>query len=91
MKRVEIFWQDSASCGLNLHSLEEAINHHSAKWSTLGYLLRRDKKEVVLAMSHAGAAEFPDNAIEGAEEGFKFIWVIPKGCIERIITLEEKL
>lgn len=82
MKIVEVEWIDAATCAEDVHSLEEAQAHSGAKACTVGYLLKEDKEVVILSMTNFYGTTLPNREIP--EEGFKFLWIIPKGCIQSI-------
>lgn len=80
--KVEIHWQDASSCPHGVHSLEEAQVHSGADARTVGYVLKEDASCIVVGMTNFYHTELPST--ETAEEGFKFIWTIPKGIITSI-------
>ena len=74
---VEIIWEDAAHCGDGTYNLKEARAYSTACARTVGYLLRKDKKEVVLCMTHF----YHDRDME---DSFRLLWMIPRGCIKSI-------
>lgn len=83
---VEVLWLDAINCAMGTHSLEEAQAHSVAKARTVGYLLKQDKEKIVLGMTDFYDTDLPPNEIP--EEGFRFIWVIPRGCVTAIKILK---
>lgn len=86
MELVEVLWDDACSCSCGTHSLEEAKEHSVAKARTVGYVLDKDKKRVVLGMTNFYDTKLPQS--ETAEMGYRFIWIIPRKCITKIQVLE---
>lgn len=77
---VEVEWIDAESCYADGLSLEEIKEHGGVPATTVGLLIRQDKKEVVVAMTH-----FHETRTSG--EVFKFTFAIPRGCVKSITYL----
>lgn len=88
MDIVEVEWLDATTCPHNTHSLEEAQVHAGACAKTVGYVLKEDDEIIVLAMTHFYDTPLPPTEV--AEEGYKFIWSIPKGCIKEIKRIKDR-
>ena len=84
----EITWVDATHCDHGTHSLEEALAHSGAMARTVGYLLGQDKEYVKLCMTCFYDTDLPKT--EDKEQGFRLIWVIPRGCIQKINILRSK-
>ena len=82
---VEIEWDDSTMCSMGTHTLEEACAHSVSKGRTAGYLIKENEREVTVIMTHFYDTELPAN--ECPAEGFRYLMVIPKGCITNRRTL----
>lgn len=80
--KVEVFWADATTCPHGVHSLDEACAHEPSTGKTIGYLLKDDNEFVTLSMTHFFATGLPPT--ECPEDGFKYLWLIPKGVITSI-------
>ena len=78
----EVTWIDATHCSNGTHSLEEALAHSGAKARTAGFLLSETKEYIKLAMTHFYDTDLPNT--EEGEQGFRFIWIIPRGCVKSI-------
>lgn len=85
---VEVEWHDASHYADHTVGLEGAQQMTGALARTIGYLLKRNKNKVVLAMTHFYDIELPSESIT-SEGGFRVIWVIPKGCIKKITYLKD--
>ena len=82
---VEVVWIDATHCDHGTHSLQEALAHSGAKARTAGYLLEQSKEYVKLVMTCFYDTDLPET--EDKEQGFRLIWVIPRGCIKSVNKL----
>lgn len=80
--KVEVIWSDATTCPHGVHSLDEACAHEPSTGKTIGYLLKENDEFVILSMTHFFATGLPPS--ESPEDGFKYIWLIPKGVITSI-------
>jgi hypothetical protein len=75
MKKVEIEWVDTNS-DHGWVKRKRATNHHIAECSTIGYLLKRNYKEIVVAQSKSGI------------DDFDHLYAIPMCCVKSIKELK---
>ena len=80
---VEVEWIDASHYADHTVGLAGAQEMSGASTKTVGYLLKRDREKVVVAMTHFYDIELPKENIT-TEGGFRIIWTIPRGCVKSI-------
>lgn len=73
---VKVDWVDSCSDDAWQHE-SIALEHTVAPCSSVGYLLKKNKKEVSLSLSRSDLGKV------------FMVLAIPRGCIKKITTLKE--
>jgi hypothetical protein len=78
---VEVEWVD-ATVWHEQMSLEDAkAKCHLDHRFTVGYLVRKDREEIVLAYAFDPAHD------DGEKDGVDELWTLPRGWVKSIITL----
>ena len=76
---VEVFWEDANSYN-KWHDLKElSRDHHVASCKTIGYLLKSDKREILLV-----STQTPENDADGTGT-----MAIPRGCVTHIKVIRK--
>lgn len=83
LRKVEIIWSDAFSCP-EKHVLQVALEEHQLfEARDIGYVLAEDEKMIHIAS--AVWLPYTKQTIVG------YCHVIPKGCIQKIVELDEKV
>jgi len=72
---VEVTWDDACS-NHDWHTEAGLTQATTIRMTTVGYMVRRDRKEIALAQTH------------GDHEKWCEIWVIPAGWVKRVRRLK---
>ena len=74
---VEVEWFDAESSANDFMSVEEVRQHGGVPATTVGLLIKKTRKEVVVAMTHF-------HETKTSSEVFKFTFSIPRSCIKSL-------
>ena len=77
---VRVTWEDASSHDEGWAKIEE-IENRVQKCMTVGWVVKRDRKQVVLAMSHG---KHPSDGVEQ----YATTWALPLGFVTEILVLE---
>ena len=79
MEIVEVEWFDAQE-ETDALTLEEAKRQEPFPVKSVGFLIKKDKKKVIIALS----CFHPDSS----KEFFRSVWTIPKGMVKNIRRLQ---